>query len=465
MTRLRSVWDGTTISLALDGPLPDGARLAVTSLIVLSPHLEQIGSYHELDVDALTELTVSHPPRHANDGPLSAFLILPGGTTQPVDVEPLRTSTPGPAGTAGVHDTSAPPLEFTGEPVYAFRGLHIDLARQWFEPDLVMRLLDAAAERRLTHLHLHLTDDEAWRLPVPQYPALAEVAGTRGYGRPLPAMLGGGAAAVGRAYTAGEIDRWVAHAAALGIVLVPEVDLPAHNHAALTAVPELRDPGDTSHARSVQYFTDNVLVPGLATTQPFLEAVVDTLAERFPNSPHLHIGGDEVPHGAWRGSPAVRALCAEQGLASTREIEGFFHRELVATIRARTGRRVGAWQEAAESGGVHPDDGYVVGWRRADDCRTLAAAGYQVVVSPGEAYYLDMATDTAWDTPGMSWAGATSLADVEAFEPGAGWTAEERSRLLGVQACLWTELVPDEATLWQRLLPRLDAIARRGWYG
>ena len=461
---LRSRWNGATITLELDRPLPPGARLAVTSMVVLAPHVVQLGTYHELDPGALSELTVSHPPEHANDGPLSAFAILADGSTSPIEVVPMTSTVAQPVAPVAPM-TPLPELTFTGEPAHAFRGLHLDLARQWFEPDVVLRVLDAAAERRLTHLHLHLTDDEAWRLPVAQYPALAEHGGTRGHGRRLPPMLGGGASPAGRAYTPAEIGRWVTHAAGLGIVLVPEVDLPAHNHAALTALPELRDPDDTSHARSVQFFTDNVLVPGLATTQRFLTAVVDTLAELFPHSPHLHIGGDEVPAGAWRGSPTVRALQAAHGWESVREIEAHFHRELIALIHARTGRHVGAWQEAAESGGMQPDDGYVVAWRTAADGQALAASGYDVVLAPGDAYYLDMALDARWDTPGMHWAGATSLADVQAFAPGAGWTPSERARLLGVQACLWTELVPDEATLWQRLLPRLDAFAERAWAG
>lgn len=462
---LTSIWDPSagTITLALDEELPAGARLAVTSLCVLSPAVSQVGSYHELEGPFPRAFTPSHEPRHANDGPLSAFVIHADGSTTQVGVDLMHHTEPVP--TARQAAPRSVEMSFEGDPVYSFRGLHVDLARHWFEPDVVLRLLDACAERRLTHLHLHLTDDEAWRLPVPQYPALAEVGGTRGHGRPLPPMLGGGPGIYGRAYTAAEIGRWVAHAAALGIVLVPEVDLPAHNHAALAAVPDLRDPGDTSHAASVQFYVDNVLVPGLVTTRPFLEAVVDTLAELFPGSPYLHIGGDEVPHGAWRGSPTVQRLMAEHGYTTTREVEGHFHRELVALIAERTGRRVGAWQEAAESGGVQPGDGYVVGWRTAEDCRALAAAGYDVVVAPGQRYYLDMVVDDAWDTPGMSWAGSSSLADVEAFVPGEGWSDAERTHLLGVQACLWAELIPDEATMWSRLLPRLDAIAMRAWHG
>ena len=190
-------------------------------------------------------------------------------------------------------------------PRYSFRGLHIDLARQWFEPEVVERLIDSAAWRKLSHLHVHLTDDEAWRIPVAAFPELAAVAGVRGHGLPLPPMLGGGPGAVGRAYTGDEIARWVARSDELGVVLVPEIDLPAHVHAALTAMPRLRDPNDTSCARSVQFFTDNVLVPGHPETMHFVERLVDTIAELFPSSPAIHIGGDEVPHGAWSGSPVV----------------------------------------------------------------------------------------------------------------------------------------------------------------
>jgi len=348
------------------------------------------------------------------------------------------------------------------QPAFAWRGLHIDLARQWFEPDLVERLIDEAAWLKLSRLHLHLTDDEAWRMPVDGYPALTEIGATRGHGLALPPMLGDGPGPSGRAYTEDEIARWVSLADALGVVLVPELDVPAHNHATLAALPELRDPGDTSDAVSVQYFTDNVLVPGRAETDRFIEAAFTTAARLFPSSPWLHLGGDEVPDGAWRGSPTVQHHAHRE---TTREIEARFHRSVVEVVRERLGRSVGAWQEAAESGGVAPGDGYAIGWRTVEANLDLARAGHDVVISPGQAYYLDMADDDAWDSPGANWAGSTSLDDVVAFDPAEGWTADERERLLGVQACLWTEFVHDEAALRDRLFPRLDAIAERAWTG
>ena len=216
---------------------------------------------------------------------------------------------------------------------------------------------------------------------------------------------------------------------------------------------------------SVQFFTDNVLVPGHELLPDFLDRVVDSVATLFPSSPWIHIGGDEVTDGAWAGSPVVARYRAQHGLTTTRDVEGAFHRDLAARVRSRTDRQLGAWQEAAESGGVQPEDGYVVGWRTPEASRQLAAAGYDVVVAPGQAYYLDMAIGDRWDEPGAWWAGTVSLDDLCAFVPDDGWTDDERSHLLGVQACLWTEHIMNEELLQRMLLPRLDAVAERAWTG
>ncbi|HEU4840462.1 MAG TPA: family 20 glycosylhydrolase, partial [Ilumatobacteraceae bacterium] len=323
-------------------------------------------------------------------------------------------------------------------------------------------LVDVAAWHGLNRLHLHLTDDEAWRFPVPGYERLTAVGAWRGHGLAVPALLGSGAAPYGGAYTREDIARWHDRADAAGIVIVPEVDLPGHCFAALAAVPALVDPDDTSGAVSVQHFVDNVLNPGIAATWPFLEAVFAAVADAFP-SPWLHLGGDEVPRGAWSGSPAARCWSAQRGLDDGRSIGTAFLREVVALVRRVTGRRVGVWEEGA--GALGPGDGYVVGWTSAEAVQRLAAAGHDVVAAPASAYYLDMAASRAWYEPGTSWAGHTSLADVEAFDPAAGWSAVERERLLGVQACVWTEHVHDRPALERLLFPRLTAIADAAWPG
>jgi hexosaminidase len=314
----------------------------------------------------------------------------------------------------------------------------------------------------LNRLHLHLTDDEGWRVPISAYPALTDVGAWRGHGLGVPPLLGSGTDPYGGAYSSAEIGRWVRKAAELGIELVPEIDLPGHCFAALAAVPELRDPDDASGAVSVQHFVDNVLVPGLPSTRPFLEAVFGELAGLFPG-PWIHLGGDEVPAGAWARSPAAIRYAADRALEGTDAVAAAFMADVIELVKSTTGRRVGVWQEAAESGALQPEDGYVVGWKSSADCRRLAAAGHQVVAAPAEVFYLDMAADTEWSSPGASWAGSTSVADIEAYDVTEGWTTSERANLLGIQACLWTEHVHDHATLRDLLIPRLDAIATSAW--
>ncbi|MET0324515.1 MAG: family 20 glycosylhydrolase [Ilumatobacteraceae bacterium] len=477
-----------------------------------------------------------HRPRHANDGPTGAYVVLDDGASVPVRTAPTgrvtggwrRPSEPGPtpvrlastgaaiegawALTAGrerrLHPGAEPVLADDGAPVVAsiddrmdaesavvdaaddgwsvragspialqraftalatrsrcppvpgmtWRGVHLDLARQFFPAEDVDWLIDVAAWRGLNRVHLHLTDDEAWRVPITAYPALTDVGAWRGHGLAIPPLLGSGPAPFGGSYTRAQISGWVARAAAAGIELVPEVDLPGHCFAALAAVPALRDPCDRSSAMSIQSFVGNVLDPGVAATWPFLETVVGELADLFPG-PWLHVGGDEVPDGAWSGSPSAIRWAAERGIAGSPAVGAAFMAEIVRLVRVTTGRQVGVWQEAAESGAMGPGDGYVVGWKSADDCRRLAAAGHTVVAAPAERYYLDMAASTDWDAPGAGWAGHSSLADVEAFEVARDWTTAERSHLLGLQACAWTEHAPDRPSLERLLFPRVDAIA------
>jgi hexosaminidase len=291
---------------------------------------------------------------------------------------------------------------------------------------------------------------------VPGFGELADVGAWRGRGFPIPPLLGSGADPYGGAYGPDDVAGWHERAAGTGLVIVPEIEVPGHAFAAIAARPDLADPDDTGAAPSVQHFVGNVLNPGVAATWTLLEVAFDALAEQFP-SPWLHVGGDEVPGGAWDGSPLAQAWAASRG----GEIGDAFLREVVALVRRSTGRRVGVWEEGADALG--PDDGYVLGWRSAASCRRLAAAGHHVVAAPAGVYYLDMAASPEWDEPGTSWAGSTSAADIEALDPAAGWSAAERANLLGVQACLWTEHVHDRPTLERLLFPRLMAFADAAW--
>jgi hexosaminidase len=351
-----------------------------------------------------------------------------------------------------------PPL---GGARYEWRGFHIDLARQWYPAPTVGALIEIAGWYGLNRVHLHLTDDEGWRMPIAAYPALTAIGGWRGHGLAVPPLLGTGAERTGGSYTPSDIAGWVGLAAELGIDLIPEIDLPAHSFATLAAIPELRDPDDAGGAISVQGFADNVLNPGVPATMPFLEHVLGELTDLFPG-PWIHVGGDEVPAGAWLGSPAAMRFAAARGVEGTRGIEGAFMRDVIGIVR-RLGRGVGVWQEAAECGALQPGEGYAIGWTSNAVNRSLAAAGYDVVASPAQAYYLDMADSAEWSAPGAFWAGVITPSTVAGFDPVAGWTSAERAHLRGVQACLWSEHVHDDHLLRRLLLPRLAVFADGAW--
>ena len=347
------------------------------------------------------------------------------------------------------------------EPRFGFRGAHLDVARQFYDIGEVKRFLDALAWNKLNVLHLHLSDDEGWRLDIPGYPQLAEVAAWRGRGLAVPPLLGSGLAPYGGVYSRADIRGLVAHAAALGITIVPEIDTPGHCHCVLMALPALHDPGETGVDHSIQGFPNNALTPALPATYTFLEAVFGEIADLFP-APWIHIGGDEVADDAWLGSPAARTLMAERGWTTSRQLQSHFLTRTQEIIRG-LGRGTGAWEEAAEGGGIASDGAYLTAWRRSASGRALAEAGYDVVLAPAEHVYLDIAQRDVFEEPGASWAGTVPLAATYAFDPGGDWPEDLQPRLIGVQSCLWSENLGDRRLFDHLVHPRLSALAETAW--
>ncbi len=389
---------------------------------------------YDLSIDGATARLVASSPRAATHGMITLAQLVAGGVPERVRI--------------------------SDSPQYDHRGLSVDLARRWFEPAVVERLIDLAAWRRLSHLQLHLTDDEAWRIPVDAFPALAEVGGTRGHGLAIGPLCGSSAAPYGRAYTRHEIARWVAQAEGLAVEVVPEIDIPGHCYAALVAVPELRDPDDTGGVRSVQGFNDNVLIPGPATTR-FLQEAFGSLADLFPNSSVLHLGGDEVPPGAWTKSPLAAEYGRRHNVEPGPQMAGYLIADAAQAI-ADAGRGWAGWQEVAEfSNAIEPS--YVVAWTSRAAIGQMLDRGHRVIASPADAYYLDMAVDDRWTTPGHSWAGSTPMAATSDLDL-AGYR-DTAGSLLGGQAAIWGEHISSLEVLDELLLPRLDAVAEALWTG
>ncbi|MCX5495296.1 beta-N-acetylhexosaminidase [Kaistia dalseonensis] len=371
-------------------------------------------------------------------------------------------------------------------PAQGWRGTHLDVSRQFYSTGEVKAFLRILAWNKMNRFHWHLSDDEAWRIEIEAYPALTEIASWRGHGLALPPLLGSGPQPTGGYYTKAAVREIVALATALGIVVVPEIDVPGHCYAMLQAIPELRDPDEHGTYSSVQGFPNNCINPVREETYQVLETIFDELIELFP-SKIIHIGADEVPLGAWSGSPLAlaklrmvgspeiayahsRRLNVETNHDGADEIDGSgaailqaLFLERISAFLASRGCITGGWQEAAHGDVIDKAKSYLVGWRTVEASAELAGQGYDIVVSPGQAYYLDMSNGTEWSEPGAGWAGWSSPEKAYHFDPVAGWSDAQKSRFLGVQACIWSEPMTDRAIFDRLVFPRLSAIAETGW--
>lgn len=347
-------------------------------------------------------------------------------------------------------------------PRYGWRGCHLDVSRQFYPLADVKRLVDILAWYRLNIFHWHLTDDEAWRLEIKAYPQLTTVGATRGPDAPLLPQLGNGAEPVTGFYSQEDVRELVAHAAALHVEVIPEIDIPGHSTATLAAIPELADGQEAPDSyRSVQGYPNNALNPAIELTYAFLGKVFDEMVGLFP-SKYLHIGGDEVASNTWLASPLARKLMEKEGLDGTFGLQSYFMKRIQGMLSER-GRLLAGWDEVSHGGGVNPEGTLLVAWQKPEVGLELARQGYDVVMSPGQAYYLDMVQAEQWQEPGASWAGTVPPEHTYTYEAIGDFPPELESRMRGVQACIWSEHFLNRDYFNHLVFPRLPAIAEAAW--
>jgi hexosaminidase len=320
-----------------------------------------------------------------------------------------------------------PAVEVEDRPRFAWRGAMLDVARHFFSVDEVRRFVDLLALYKLNRLHLHLTDDQGWRLAIRGWPRLTSVGGRT--------QVGGGA---GGSYTQQQYAALVSYAAARFVTVVPEIDMPGHTNAALASYPALNCDGVAPSLYTGMEVGFSSLCIGKELTYRFVDDVVRDVAALTPG-PYIHIGGDE----AHSTSPADYAT---------------FVRRVRAIVRAR-GKRLVGWEEAAR---VPLARGSVVQhWHDPALARRAVAQGARVIMSPATKAYLDMkyAPDT---TLGLEWAGTTSVRDAYSWDPVAQAGLAEED-VLGVEAPLWTETTATTADLDFLAFPRLVGHAEIAW--
>ena len=373
--------------------------------------------------------------------------------------------------TTGPMDPAAlivPFVEITDEPALAWRGSMVDVARHFLPLDGLLRHLDVMAMHKLNVLHLHLTDDQGWRFPVPGWPKLTEVGawrpGTLVGHQPPPDendcddVAEHDSIPHGGFYTAEEIGRLVEHANRLGITVVPEVDMPGHMEAAVAAYPELGASG-VQHPRTCWGISEHVLRLDDTVIQ-FCKDALDAVMDLFPGSP-VHVGGDECPGSEWLADERSQATMRREGLSTPAEGQAWFERIVCEHVLAR-GRRVIAWDEVLE-GGV-PDDVTIMVWRDAAQVGDVISKGYDVLAAPTQYTYLDYCQGK-WDDHPLNYGQYTPLEKTQGFAQMLGALPDGPGRLLGGQFQLWGEYVRDWAKAEYMTWPRGTALAQQFWAG
>ncbi|SMC46845.1 family 20 glycosylhydrolase [Rhizobium sp. RU36D] len=347
-------------------------------------------------------------------------------------------------------------------PRYGWRGCHLDVSRQFYPVADVSRLIDILAWFRMNVFHWHLTDDEAWRLEIKAYPELTTTGATRGPDAPLLPQLGNGAEPVTGFYTQDNVRALVAHATALNIDVIPEIDIPGHSTATLVAIPELVDGQEAPDSyRSVQGYPNNALNPAIELTYEFLGKVFDEMVTLFP-SKYLHIGGDEVAANTWMASPLARKLMEREGIEGTFGLQSYFMKRIQQMLAER-GKLLAGWDEVSHGGGVNPAGTLLMAWQKPEVGLELAQQGYDVVMTPGQAYYLDMVQAEEFQEPGASWAGTVPPQHTYTYEAVAEFPPELARHMRGVQACIWSEHFLNRDYFNHLVFPRLPAIAEAAW--
>ncbi|MEU4426840.1 beta-N-acetylhexosaminidase [Actinoplanes sp. NPDC024001] len=353
---------------------------------------------------------------------------------------------------------SIPAGRIVDAPRFRWRGVMLDVARHFMPVSDVLRFVDLAAFHKLNVLHLHLTDDQGWRIEIPGRPRLTSV----GAWRPS-SMLGSRShdAYDGRPhggfYTDDDLHEIVAYAADRHMTVVPEVDMPGHMQAAVAAYPELGH-GYSGPVRAAWGVSAHVLNVG-SEALDFCRAVLDHLCDIFP-SELIGVGGDECPTTEWQQSPVAWERIRAEGLVGPHELQPWFTAQLAEHLAAR-GRRLFGWDEILAGGA--PAGAVVAAWRGVEPTSCAARAGHEVVACPDTSVYLDYRQSDDPDEPTPVGTRLT-LADVYAFEPiPAGLTDAEAALVLGGQANVWTEHLESARRVDYQVFPRLCAFAEAVW--
>lgn len=388
-------------------------------------------------------------------------------------------------------------------PDFHYRGVLIDISRNNQPLETLENIAFKLAQYRMNKLHFHFCDDEAWRLEIPSFPELTQLGARRGYTLDekehlVQIFAGNGNPDETKGTSNGYITRqqfidFLKKCKALGIDVIPEIESPGHARAAIKAMEaryrrtgdpiyRLIEDGDSSKYTSAQAFHDNVMNPAVSGTVNFMRTVIGEIISMYNDAgvelTAIHIGGDEVPDGAWNGSPSAQALIKEKNLDGEKGLHAYFVKQ-IANILAERGIPMNGWQEIAighsdeYNADVAPLTGGVNSWTvfnpkaPIDKHVSVQAlkAGYPIILSNVNHFYLDQSYNYHPDEPGLTWGGV-----VDEFASLNGYPAkmcpvpdELKDKIIGLSGQVFAETLRSPAQLESYLFPKMFGLAERAW--
>ena len=358
-------------------------------------------------------------------------------------------------------------VEIYDKPRFAYRGAMLDVARHFYTVDEVKTFIDMLALHNINRFHWHLTDDQGWRIEIKKYPKLMSVASERKetvVGRWYSGIYDG--KPYGGYYTQDELRDVIDYAAKRHITIIPEVDLPGHMQAALTAYPELGCTGGPYEVRTIWGVSQDVLCVGNDFTLQFVKDVLSEVADIVP-SEYIHIGGDECPKVRWEKCPKCQERIKSLGLKSdakhTKEqrLQSYMIQEAAKYLKEK-GKRIIGWTEILE-GGLVPD-ATLMSWIGESGGIEAAHQHHDVIMTPNTYLYFDYYQSKKVEDEPLAIGGYLPIEKTYNYEPmPKELTKEEQQYIKGVQANLWTEYIPVFSQVQYMVLPRLGAVAEVQW--
>lgn len=357
-----------------------------------------------------------------------------------------------------------PAVEIADQPRFKYRGMHLDVSRHFMPIEFVKKFIDLMSQYKLNQFHWHLTDDQGWRIEIKKHPKLTEIGSKRKESQagPYTTTFRGDGIPIEGFYTQEQIRDVVKYAKARHINVIPEIELPGHASAALAAYPELGAGCKENYEYKVQQtwgIFKEVFCPTDKTFK-FLEDVLSETISLFPDSPYIHIGGDEVLKDHWKESAFVQELKKRENLKDEHEVQSYFIRRMEKFVNSK-GKIIIGWDEILE-GGLAPN-AVVMSWRGEKGGIEAAKAKHNVIMTPTNFLYFDYGQGDPKYEP-LNIGNQVSLETVYNYNPvPKELTADEAKYILGAQANIWTEYLKKPESVEYMMLPRMLALSEVVW--